>query len=412
MSNLIFISNIEEYDNLHDNVRFRFICANCNNEVEREKRKEREFKMLCKKCKTKETFIKKYGVENPFQAEEVKEKIRQVNLERYGVEVISKSQVVKEKIKQTNLERYGAGCTFQSALVKEKSKQTCLKRYGVENPHQNEEVKEKTKQTNLERFGVENAMHNEFIKEKVRQTCIKKYGVGSTFESKEIQEKSKQTCMQRYGVHFPMQSKKIQEKSKQTCLKNFGVEYPTQSDEVKEKSRATCLKKYGVEISSLNKEVQEKAKQTCLEKYGVECFFQSDIFKKFRQINYIYNGISFDSSWELAFYIYYNDHNFKVIRTPCSIDYSYEGTEHKYFPDFKIKNRIFEIKGPQFFNENGELINPYDSSENIRTAAKHKCMLENNIIIIKDCSKYLDYVNNKYGKDFLKLCRTENAEAV
>lgn len=58
------------------------------------------------------------------------------------------------------------------------------------------------------------------------------------------------------------------------------------------------------------------------------------------------------------------------------------------------------------------MIDPFDSSGNVRAAAKHKCMLENNVIIITDCSKYLDYVNNKYGKDFLRSCRTENAEAV
>ena len=29
-------------------------------------------------------------------------------------------------------------------------------------------------------------------------------------------------------------------------------------------------------------------------------------------------------------------------------------------------------------------------------------MLDNNIIIIRDCDKYLNYVNKKFGKNYLK----------
>lgn len=38
--------------------------------------------------KQKETCLERYGVENPFKNEEVKEKIKQTNLERYGVECV------------------------------------------------------------------------------------------------------------------------------------------------------------------------------------------------------------------------------------------------------------------------------------------------------------------------------------
>ena len=33
---------------------------------------------------------------------------------------------------------------------------------------------------------------------------------------------------------------------------------------------------------------------------------------------------------------------------------------------------------------------------------KYKCMLENNVKIIIDCSKYIDYVKQKYGKNYIK----------
>lgn len=33
---------------------------------------------------------------------------------------------------------------------------------------------------------------------------------------------------------------------------------------------------------------------------------------------------------------------------------------------------------------------------------KYKCMLENNVKIIIDCSKYIDYVKQQYGKNYIK----------
>lgn len=57
--------------------------------------------------KMKKAMIKKYGVENPFQSEEIKEKIRKNNLEKYGVENNSQRKDVQEKRKATCIERYG-----------------------------------------------------------------------------------------------------------------------------------------------------------------------------------------------------------------------------------------------------------------------------------------------------------------
>ena len=49
-----------------------------------------------------ERLAKKYGVENPFQSEEIKEKIKKTNLEKYGVENPSYSIDIVEKIKMLN----------------------------------------------------------------------------------------------------------------------------------------------------------------------------------------------------------------------------------------------------------------------------------------------------------------------
>lgn len=88
----------------------------------------------CKKCsklKAIQTNLKRYGVENPFQSEEIKNKIKQKNLERYGVENPSQSSEIKKKKIKTSLKNYGVEYPTQSEIIKQKSKQTNMEKYGV-----------------------------------------------------------------------------------------------------------------------------------------------------------------------------------------------------------------------------------------------------------------------------------------
>jgi len=73
----------------------------------------------CRKCsrlKSKKTCFSIYGVENAFQSEEVKNKIKSKNLEKYGVENTFQSEEIKNKIKSKNLEKYGGGVYSQTIL--------------------------------------------------------------------------------------------------------------------------------------------------------------------------------------------------------------------------------------------------------------------------------------------------------
>ena len=51
--------------------------------------------------------------------------------------------------------------------------------------------------------------------------------------------------------------------------------------------------------------------------------------------------------------------------------------------------------------------NPYDHSQDAKYEAKHQCMITNKVKILKsaDYEKYLKYVDEKYGKDFLTKCQ-------
>jgi hypothetical protein len=56
-----------------------------------------------------------------------------------------------------------------------------------------------------------------------------------------------------------------------------------------------------------------------------------------------FNGIWFDSSWELAFYLFHKDED--IIRNSEGFPYIFKGTKHLYYPDFQIGNTYYEIKG-------------------------------------------------------------------
>lgn len=55
----------------------------------------------------KAAYIEKYGVENPFAAERVKQKIAETNTSRYGTDNFAKTETYKARAIATNLEKYG-----------------------------------------------------------------------------------------------------------------------------------------------------------------------------------------------------------------------------------------------------------------------------------------------------------------
>lgn len=100
-----------------------------------------------------------------------------------------------------------------------------------------------------------------------------------------------------------------------------------------------------------------------------------------------YQGIHCDSSWELAFLVYYKDHDLYIERCKEKRKYIWKGKEYTYYPDFITNEGIIEIKG-------------YSTEQ-------WKCKEMQNpdvkVLYKNEMNKYLDYVINKYGNDFIKL---------
>lgn len=55
----------------------------------------------------KQTNLAKYGHENAFGSDQIKDKIKRVNLEKYGVESPMQNKAVKEKLANTFIQKYG-----------------------------------------------------------------------------------------------------------------------------------------------------------------------------------------------------------------------------------------------------------------------------------------------------------------
>lgn len=228
--------------------------------------------------------------------------------------------------------------------------------------------------------------------------------------------KTKSTNIERYGSVCPMQNEDVKKTAVKNQLEKYGVENISQLDSIKAKKEATFMEHYGYRTGFLVPEIQERIKQTNLEKYGYENPLLNPEIMSRSRMKYYYDNTCFDSSWELAFYIYHKDNNIPIEREPFSYNFSLEGSdkEYHYYPDFKVNDQIIEIKGDMLVDKEGN-IKPYPGKIKDLEAAedyeainilykfcekKTQIIKENNVLLLngKEIKPYLDYVKNTYEK--------------
>jgi hypothetical protein len=136
---------------LNSHIKIKVLCDICGKEHEikyqtynhNTKNKTEKYycsNVECMKIKRTISINKKYGIDNIFQNENIKNKIKQSNLEKYGVDNPQKNKEIKIKSENTNLIKYGYKNVFQNENIKEKSRKTNLKKYGVDYAIQNKEI--------------------------------------------------------------------------------------------------------------------------------------------------------------------------------------------------------------------------------------------------------------------------------
>lgn len=197
------------------------------------------------------------------------------------------------------------------------------------------------------------------------------------------------------------------DKNKNTCIDRYGVDNIRKSNTFKKYAKMVKKDKYGDE----NYCNSEKAKQTNRCKRNVDWPMQDHGIRKKSATKYTYDSHSFDSKAELCYYIWLKDNDVSFEYQPnITFQYEFDKKKHFYHPDFIVENTIIELKGNQFFKEDGTMQNPYDHSQDALYEAKHQCMLCNNVKIFKydDYSKFISYVTCKYGKKFILSCKNIN----
>ena len=289
--------------------------------------------------------------------------------------------------------RLGRSSLSREAELKalEKRRQTNLKKYGVENIFQNLELIKKSYQ---EKLGVDNPSQLQVVKEKKKVTTREHFGVDNPSESETLKRKAKETSLKKYGTEYPMQSQEIKDRMVETNRQRFGVDYYTQTVEAKEYLKQLWADK------RKKAQLSEKVSLSWSHKTTEEIrAIQSKRHKCFK-----YQDEYFDSSWELAVWIWAKDHNMQIEREPVCIEYEFEGKVHRYFPDFKINDQLVEVKG-DFFFENDKLISPFDRSKDPLYEVKYKKSLEAGVVYWRklQMEPILNYIEEKYTGDFLNL---------
>lgn len=322
---------------------------------------------ICKKCNKQKKIQLKSFIKNP---KIICSSCRCINtnVERYGYKTSFCTQETQLKAQKAQIEKYG-GVGLAADIAKQKAIETNLKKYGQVNP--------------LSKGTVAYEKRNKTVKDK--------YGVNNVFQDVDIKEKIIETNIERYGADNPFSSDTLKEKIKRTNRERYGVDYPQQNESIRKKREQTCLQKYGY-TSVLGSK-----------------YFKDNCFNVNNNVKYIYDNICFDSSWELIFYIYNVDHNKNVIRNPKKFSFIYNSQEHFYFPDFEVDGQLYEIKGNQFWKEDGTMCNPYDHSQDDLFEAKHQCGLKNNVIFLKktDLLHMMEYVKSTYTDNYVQLFRKD-----
>ena len=104
-----------------------------------------------------------------------------------------------------------------------------------------------------------------------------------------------------------------------------------------------------------------------------------------------YHGFWCNSTWELAWIIYQEEHGVKFEKYYGYFDYTFKGVNHKYYPDFQLEDgTIVELKG-------------YNSEQwqaKLASVPSDKKIL---VLYKKDMKPILEYVINKYDKNIENL---------
>lgn len=175
---------------------------------------------VCKHCipdKRNQTLYNKYGVYNPSQVKEFREKAQRTMLELYGKQYYAQTEEYKEKKTSTMQTKYGVSHNSQLPDYREKYNNTCKERYGE---FYNKQFAKIAFETFRDRTGYNYPSQSPEVREKIIQSYIEHYGVDHPNKSPEVKQHIAETNLVRYGFISPSQSPEIRNKMVQTLYEN------------------------------------------------------------------------------------------------------------------------------------------------------------------------------------------------
>lgn len=203
-SNIIKINIFQDTLTLDKRQSVEYTCSICNRTTQKQVRSINEM-LLCKRCQSNVTKIKKYGSLENYREIHYGE-LKKHLIEKYGVENISQLNDTKLKVSNT---RKSHDENFNKQ-VKEKSDATKIEKYGsIEN--YNKIVNQKIKDTLNEHFGSISDFYD-YRSKKIEETCLEEYGAKSVLCTTKAIEKAKE--------YRKIHKEEISRKMKETKLKN------------------------------------------------------------------------------------------------------------------------------------------------------------------------------------------------
>jgi hypothetical protein len=180
----------------------------------------------------------------------------------------------KENRLKTNMLKYGVSNPSQNQNIKDKIRFTNNEKYGIDNVFQNKEIQEKTKKAMIDKYGVEYSMQNEALLSK-SQNSFSKHDIY------EIRAKAKATMLARYGVEHPMHDSQIREKVIKSLHEYFSSpEYLSIAEISSKNKKKMFLEKLIIRAKEYNiKPLFTENEYTCVQDYHVwQCLVCGDTF--------------------------------------------------------------------------------------------------------------------------------------
>lgn len=343
---------------------------------------------VCKKCKCGFTS------QNRIVTEEQKEDLRLKSQQAWNNKSEDERKRIIEKRKES-LQKTCENRTPEQKAIISKNISDVQKNFSAEKKQQIALKRSKglkdswSQKSETERTEIANKIKQSFMTEEHKQKILFNKNNRTPEQIQKMSERSRKNIIKLWKEKGPEITAK-----RQATIATFSEE---KWDNIRAKQKATWQAK------------TEKERQESLEKFRQTMSTKTDEEKRdirSRAVHkYEYEGECFDSSWELAFWIYAKDHNEAIERHPGIFKWTFEGQEHEYYPDFRYKGELVEIKGDQFFKENGDLFCPYDPTLDEAMKVKQAFMQQIGVKVLKssELDYVFDYIVETYSKDYLNL---------